>query len=60
MNCKKAILSLLKRTKAIEDINRIQAFIEDVNSKASIWRGTQAQYDLIDTPDDNTIYIITP
>jgi hypothetical protein len=23
-----------------------------------IWRGTQAQYDLL-TPDDNTIYIIT-
>jgi len=24
-----------------------------------IWRGTQAQYDAITTPDDNTIYIIT-
>lgn len=30
------------------------------NNKANIWRGTQAEYDLIDTPDDNTIYIITP
>ena len=26
LNCKKAILSLLKRTKAIEDINELQAF----------------------------------
>lgn len=32
----------------------------DWNSKANIWRGTQAEYDLINTPDDNTIYIITP
>lgn len=30
------------------------------NNKANIWRGTQAEYDLISTPDDNTIYIITP
>ena len=30
------------------------------NNKANIWRGTQAEYDLIQTPDDNTIYIITP
>ena len=30
------------------------------NNKANIWRGTQAEYDLINTPDDNTIYIITP
>ena len=29
------------------------------NNKANIWRGTQAEYDLINTPDDNTIYIIT-
>ena len=29
------------------------------NNKANIWRGTQDEYDLI-TPDDNTIYIITP
>lgn len=36
MNCKKAILSLLKRTKAIENINEVQAFIEDVNSKQDI------------------------
>jgi len=28
------------------------------NGKANIWRGTQAQYDLL-TPDNNTIYIIT-
>jgi len=28
------------------------------NNKANIWRGTQAEYDLINTPDDNTIYII--
>ena len=33
MNCKKAILDLLKRTKAIESINEVQAFIEDINSK---------------------------
>lgn len=26
----------------------------------SIWRGTQDEYDLIQNPDDNTIYIITP
>ena len=26
----------------------------------SIWRGTQDEYDLIQTPDNNTIYIITP
>lgn len=32
----------------------------DWNNKANIWRGTQAEYDLISTPDDNTIYIITP
>lgn len=30
------------------------------NNKANIWRGTQAEYDLIQTPDNNTIYIITP
>lgn len=30
------------------------------NNKANIWRGTQAEYDLINTPDDNTIYIIIP
>lgn len=29
------------------------------NNKANIWRGTQAEYDLL-TPDDNTIYIIIP
>ena len=29
------------------------------NNKANIWRGTQAEYDLIQTPDNNTIYIIT-
>ena len=29
------------------------------NNKANIWRGTQAQYVQL-TPDDNTIYIITP
>ena len=29
------------------------------NGKANIWRGTQAEYDLIQTPDNNTIYIIT-
>ena len=29
------------------------------NNKANIWRGTQAQYDAITTPDNNTIYIIT-
>ena len=29
------------------------------NNKASIWSGTQAQYDLILSPDPNTIYIIT-
>lgn len=28
------------------------------NNKANIWRGTQAEYDLIQTPDNNTIYII--
>jgi hypothetical protein len=28
-------------------------------SVAKIWRGTQAQYNAITTPDDNTIYIIT-
>ena len=28
------------------------------NNKANIWRGTQAEYDLL-TPDNNTIYIIT-
>ena len=28
------------------------------NNKANIWRGTQAQYDAITTPDNNTIYII--
>lgn len=28
------------------------------NNKANIWRGTQAEYDLINTPDNNTIYII--
>lgn len=28
------------------------------NNKANIWRGSQADYDLL-TPDDNTIYIIT-
>ena len=32
----------------------------DWNNKANIWRGTQAEYDLINTPDDNTIYIIIP
>ena len=30
----------------------------DWNNKANIWRGTQAEYDLIQTPDNNTIYII--
>ncbi len=30
------------------------------NNKANIWRGTQDEYDLIQNPDDNTIYIITP
>ena len=30
------------------------------NNKANIWKGTQAEYDLIQTPDNNTIYIITP
>lgn len=29
------------------------------NNKANIWSGTQAQYDLIQSPDPNTIYIIT-
>ena len=29
------------------------------NNKANIWSGTQAQYDLIGSPDNNTIYIIT-
>lgn len=29
------------------------------NNKANIWRGTQAEYDLL-TPDNNTIYIIIP
>ena len=29
------------------------------NNKANIWRGTQAEYDLL-TPDDNTIYVIIP
>ena len=28
------------------------------NNKANIWRGTQAEYDLIQNPDNNTIYII--
>jgi len=28
------------------------------NSPMQIWRGTQAQYDTIVTPDDNTLYII--
>lgn len=32
----------------------------DWNNKANIWRGTQAEYDLINTPDNNTIYIIIP
>lgn len=30
------------------------------NNKANIWSGTQAEYDLIQTKDPNTIYIITP
>jgi hypothetical protein len=29
------------------------------NNKANIWSGTQVQYDLIQSPDSNTIYIIT-
>jgi hypothetical protein len=31
----------------------------NVNPVAKIWRGTQAQYDAITNPDNNTIYIIT-
>jgi hypothetical protein len=29
------------------------------NNKANVWRETQAEYDLIASPDSNTIYIIT-
>lgn len=28
------------------------------NNKANVWRGTQNEYDLIQSPDNNTIYII--
>lgn len=34
-------------------------YIKNKPTIPQIWRGTQAEYDLINTPDDNTIYIIT-
>lgn len=34
-------------------------YIKNKPTIPQIWRGSQAEYDLINTPDDNTIYIIT-
>ena len=34
-------------------------YLQNKSSLAKVWRGTQAQYDAITTPDNNTIYIIT-
>lgn len=32
----------------------------DIQNFAKLWSGTQENYDLIDTKDANTIYIILP
>lgn len=32
---------------------------ENTGKALKIWTGTQEQYDLIETPDESTIYIIT-
>lgn len=57
-------ISFLKQTareKKLLELAFDSAQIKDENSgnALKIWTGTQEQYDLILTPDESTIYIIT-
>ena len=47
------------RTEVTQEINTAVQNKVSSSTITTIWTGTQADYDLIDTPDPNTFYVIT-